>query len=114
MRPLHQVGEGGSTPTPVLLATMKPSAAASARRRASLREYQQNRALALDRDNYECRAQGFRNQPCSGPIVVHHIAAGGLGGRRNHALENLLTLCGGHHTEAHGHPAEARALGLIR
>jgi 5-methylcytosine-specific restriction endonuclease McrA len=43
---------------------------------------------------------------------VHHIA--GRGGDDPHRLSNLVGLCAGCHARAHGEPAWARSVGLMR
>lgn len=58
-----------------------------------------NRDAALERDNYTCQHCGIQDD-----LQVHHIDGNGTTSpkeRRNHALENLITLCRGCHTREH-------------
>ncbi len=49
-----------------------------------------------ERDDGLCRYCGG-----AGTSPPHHISYGGTGRRRVHRIENLITLCGRCHTEAH-------------
>lgn len=55
-----------------------------------------------------------REVRCRRQLVVHHIEPGGMGRRRDDRMDNLLTLCDEHHIWVHGHPREAKLLGLLR
>ena len=59
-----------------------------------------NRALALDRDERQCRECGSFDF-----LHVHHVVPWEVGQEDPHALDNLVTLCARHHRRAH------RALG---
>lgn len=50
--------------------------------------------------------------PCWGPIDVHHIQSRGMGGT-SEDTSPLVTLCRVHHDWVHGHPDEAKKLGLM-
>lgn len=51
---------------------------------------------------------------CWGRLDPHHVDPKGMGGReRDDVLEDLVILCRGHHSWAHDHTAEARALGVL-
>ena len=49
-----------------------------------------------ERDEGLCQKCGGQ-----GSSPPHHIAYGGTGRKRVHRVENLITLCMDHHTEAH-------------
>ena len=46
-----------------------------------------------------CLAGFFLKEPCCGGLDAHHIKTKGSGGGDN--PENLITLCRGHHNDAH-------------
>jgi 5-methylcytosine-specific restriction endonuclease McrA len=72
-------------------------------------EWEKARQLALARDG-GCVARGWK-QLCWGVPHVHHIKRRSQGG--THDLDNLATLCSGHHLYVHEHIAEARERGLL-
>jgi 5-methylcytosine-specific restriction endonuclease McrA len=49
----------------------------------------------LERDNGICQYCGNRG------VNIHHIIPAGLGGKRKHLIENLITLCGECHMGVH-------------
>lgn len=67
----------------------------SPRPERSSRQWQQARRAALVRDSYQCRRVLPDGSRCPRTDVeVDHINQGD-----DHALENLMTLCVGHHKE---------------
>lgn len=74
--------------------------------------WREAREVALVRDGYACRAFGVAGLDCFGRLHVHHVLPRSRGGKHN--PENLLSLCSRHHEWAHGHPADAKPLGLIK
>lgn len=74
------------------------------------REYKMACTIVRERSGEWCEA---RLAGCGGLAShVHHVLPRSAGG--THDPENLLHLCEPCHTYTHGHPAEARALGLLR
>lgn len=69
------------------------------------RDEDQQRLLALRRDNYTCQ----RCQTIIAPFQVHHIIARQLGG--SNTLDNYITLCRAWHQELHRARAPAIAEG---
>ena len=51
---------------------------------------------------------------CWGPWTAHHVVTRARDKTLTLDLENLRTLCLGHHDYVHDHPAEATALGLLK
>lgn len=50
-----------------------------------------------ERDGCMCQDCGVY----CGETIPHHIVPAGIGGKRVHRIENLITLCQCHHEEAH-------------
>jgi 5-methylcytosine-specific restriction endonuclease McrA len=50
----------------------------------------------LERDESICQHCGRQG------VNIHHIVPAGMGGKRIHAIENLITLCLDCHSGAHG------------
>ena len=50
-------------------------------------------------------------EPCRGPLDVHHVIPRGLGGGKDHGA--YATLCRGHHDWVETHREQARELGLL-
>jgi 5-methylcytosine-specific restriction endonuclease McrA len=69
--------------------------------------WQKARMRALVRDEFTCQAHklGLCAEPCAENrlrlLHVHHIQERNHGG--THDLDNLITLCRGHHMEVHPH-----------
>lgn len=88
-------------------------------RAVSLKRARANRAkpairqAVFERDGYRCLLGGYPwAPPCSGtPLTPHHLKKASQGGP--YALENLVTLCGGHQTWVEDEPDKAHALGLV-
>ena len=51
------------------------------------------------------------DKTCWGGIHIHHVLPRARGGQ--HDAGNLKCLCAYHHAWAHGHPNEAKALGVL-
>jgi 5-methylcytosine-specific restriction endonuclease McrA len=68
--------------------------------------------IVMERDERSCQAntRGLAGL-CDGWLVVHHILPRGRGGKDD--IDNLITLCVGHHRHVHGNPAESYTLGLL-
>ena len=71
------------------------------------------RDAALERDGHwpTCHRLGLTG-PCWGGVEVHHVLRRSRGG--GHDLDNLLTLCAGHHRYVHEHPAESYERGWLK
>jgi 5-methylcytosine-specific restriction endonuclease McrA len=67
-------------------------------------------------DGYACQAHRYGlTTDCTDKwlgLQVHHILPRGRGGRNT--LDNLVTLCAGHHTWIESNRAAAKDLGLIQ
>jgi len=71
------------------------------------------RRAALERDGHRCRATDYGLEGgCVGwlPLEVHHVRRRSQGG--THDLDNLVTLCYGHHQWVTEHPTLAEFKGL--
>jgi 5-methylcytosine-specific restriction endonuclease McrA len=63
--------------------------------KTSLNIPQSIRDAVYERDGGICQGCGYKG------VHLHHIVLGGMGSRRVHAIENLVTLCPLCHEEAH-------------
>lgn len=79
----------------------------SARRRKRDAVYPERRQQVWERGNGMCEYCGMAAMGS-----VHHLA--GRGGPDPHRLDNLIGLCEPCHRAAHGSPAWAREVGLMR
>lgn len=71
------------------------------------------RDAALERDQWDCRAEAHGlDGECEAPLDVHHVRPRSQGG--THDLSNLVCLCRSHHRWVHAHPAVAYRLGLLQ
>lgn len=80
--------------------------------------WETNRVLAYRRDKGRCQLPGRVALEvageCGDGTVIHHIRPAGRGGKRDHTLSNLVTLCPHHHDWVHSHPIEAKEADLLR
>lgn len=68
---------------------------------AQKRKWGGNWIAALERDNWTCKLCGSQDRKT---LIVHHLDGEGEAHSKNHALDNLQTLCHNcHHTRAHKH-----------
>lgn len=89
-----------------------PLRSRSAKRVKEDREFAPIRGAAFERDG-RCMAP-IDWGVCFGPWTPHHIIPAGRDRTQRLVLENVVTLCTGHHAYAHDHPLEATERGLIR
>lgn len=69
----------------------------------------------LRRDRWQCRAFVlWREVPCRGRLDAHHVGPVSRFPELRYDVSNGVTLCRAHHDAVHGHPALAKARGLIR
>ena len=59
-----------------------------------------------------CRGAGIIPIACFGRIDPHHIKRRSQGGLDT--LDNLISLCRGHHSWVHEHPEESYELGFLK
>ncbi len=110
----------------VSLERRKPIARVSDRRRSKNEHLARVRQLVLGRDRgcrfwaaYEAAGrppavlvEGRPPTACRGGLHAHHMRRRSQGGPDT--MNNLVTLCAGHHGWVHDHPAFARMIGLLR
>lgn len=96
--------------------------------KAAHRDYVAARAIAYERDGGQCQVPivafdlALRGaivplwalSPCDGRIDPHHVARVQFWPELAADVDNLRCACRRHHRGIHNHPADARALGLLR
>lgn len=72
------------------------------------------RTAVLKRDRYNCQARALLGTPCDGRLEAHHVTPRSRAPQLLLDIANGLTVCAFHHDVIDRHPAEAKALGLLR
>lgn len=90
-----------------------PLAKVSKKRRAQRYDYEQAVAVVRTRDANTCQLAGS-DTTCNGPVDPHHVFTQARWPERRCDPDAMVLLCRWHHDWTHGHPKEARKMGLLR